>query len=195
MSEFVATVGKKLASIAAGILVLIGLSWARGCFSRGTDGPAPSGPPVPAGRFILKLDGADVELAGVKAYIEHPDSGAVRLVFESDTLLFEGPMDLNGDGRCNGKDEFEGDIDDVASCNTLIGRTFRLKGSDDEWVTLDGAGKCAVVEATITPREYWRPKGYDGTDGWRADVELKVKVSGAEKTLGGRLEGPVTHTW
>jgi hypothetical protein len=192
------SIGRKIASIAAGILLLIVLSWAKGLF-RGTPGmSAPDGPPPP-GRLVLKLDGADVEVAGVQAYIDHPDSGAVRLQItagpQDANLFIEGPLDLNGDGHFNRKDEFPGDIDDVRSCDILKGRALRLKGGEDERIVLPGAGKCEVVEATVTPREYWRPKGYGGTDAWRADIEVRLKVGGTERTVNGTVEGPITHVW
>ena len=36
-------------------------------------------------------------------------------------------------------------------------------------------------------------RGPDSRSG--PDVEIRLKVAGAEKTLTGRLEGPVTHVW
>lgn len=199
MGGIASSIGKKVASIAAGILLLVVLSWVKGWFRGPRALAGPDGPPVPAGRMVLLLDGADAAVAGVQAWIEHPDSGAVRLVLfagpDNSDLFVEGPMDLNGDGRHTGKDEFPGDIDDVRSCDLLKGRTFRLKGDPDEWIVLSGVGKCEVVEMNVTPREYWRPKTYDGTDGWRVDVEIRLLLRGEEKTLAGKLEGPVTHVW
>ncbi len=199
MGWIATSIGKKVASIAGGILLLIALSWAKGLF-RGDGGVStPDGAPVPRGRMILSIDGVATEIADVAAWIDHPDSGAVRFRLfagPDDAHLFvEGPVDLDGDGRCNGQDDFPGDIDDVRSCDLLKGRAFRIKGSADEYIVLPGHGKCGVVEATVTPREYWRPRGYDGTDGWRVEIELKLQVAGAERTVNGTLEGPVTHVW
>ncbi|NUN49642.1 MAG: hypothetical protein HUU15_12515 [Candidatus Brocadiae bacterium] len=197
MSSFAESAGRKALSIVVGLVLFVLVAWVRGRFRNSPSYAEADGPPAPAGRLVLVLDGAEHALPGIEAFLEHRDSGAVVLVLTglSDVLSIEGPLDLNGDGRCSDQDEFPGDIDDVRSSHILIGRTFRLKGGEDEWVTLPGAGRSPVIEATVTPREYWRPKGYNGTDGWRADVELRVKTPQGERALAGKLEGPVTHTW
>ena len=64
MGWIATSIGKRVASIAGGILLLIVLSWAKGLF-RGDRGlSTPDGAPVPRGRLVLSIDGAATPARG-----------------------------------------------------------------------------------------------------------------------------------
>ena len=145
--------------------------------------------------LVLKVDGKDVKLEVRGAWFDAVEEGADTFVLSGVPVDLTGDVDVNGDGKLDGKDKLavddEGEVKPASGLNKKV--FLEPTEEDDELalqnhVDLPGHGPCAVLKgSTLTVTKFRKAGESDYIFSGTADLKLKTK-KGKQLNVQGRWE-------